>query len=262
MKKFFLLFLISSLFFIVSCGDAGKIIDSVDTDAIDTDSIDTTAADTDPSDSTDTGSDDTVPSDNPDTTPDNPYTDEPDTEPVDNPDSDNSDTIPDGSEPVTDEDTDTTDPNSDGDTDSTEPTPDEDTDTEPTPDEDIPEKEIEFERILVDNNPYNPAFVTIDDLDNDGHLDMIVAQYGPASITNLSMKGRYDIYWGTGDLNNWTREELNIGGDIKYPHPVKVADLNNDGKKDLVVPGGFLACTSSCGVLFWLEGTGEKNKWI
>ena len=127
-------------------------------------------------------------------------------------------------------------------------------------------EESPFERIIVDDNPYNPAFVTVDDLDNDGHLDLIVAQYGPA--TNLSMTGRFDIYWGSGNLNQWNKEELNISGEIKYPHPVKVADLNGDGKKDLVLPGGFLACEAipvvggPCGVLFWLEGTGTKNQWI
>ena len=130
-----------------------------------------------------------------------------------------------------------------------------------------PAGSTEFERITADSDPYNPAFVTVDDLDGDGHPDMIVAQYGPSS--NLQMKGRYDIYWGTGDLSQWTREELNIGGDVKFPHPVKVADLNGDGNKDLVLPGGFLACSANplaggdCGVLFWLEnkGGGRSNSW-
>ncbi|MBO4441091.1 VCBS repeat-containing protein [bacterium] len=132
--------------------------------------------------------------------------------------------------------------------------------SDPQPPE--PVGEVEFERITADNNPYNPAFVTVDDLDSDGFKDMIVCQYGP--VTNISMKGRIDIYWGTGDLATWTREELNIGGDIKYPHPVKVADINGDGIKDIIVPGGFLACAtlSGCGVLFWLEGTAERNQWI
>lgn len=125
--------------------------------------------------------------------------------------------------------------------------------------------DTDFKRFVADDNPYNPAFVTVDDLDNDGHLDMIVCQYGPSS--NLKMTGRIDIYWGTGKINQWTRQQLNICGDIKFPHPVKVADLNGDGIKDIVVPGGFLACSANplsggnCGVLFWLEGTGNKNQW-
>ena len=130
-----------------------------------------------------------------------------------------------------------------------------------TPD---PVGNVEFERITVDDNPLNPAFVTVDDLDEDGNLDMIVCQYGP------SMTGRIDIYWGTGNLSQWSRETLNIDGnknEIQFPHPVKVADLNGDGVKDIVVPGGFLACAANplngdCGSLFWLEGiAGQKNKW-
>lgn len=120
-----------------------------------------------------------------------------------------------------------------------------------------------FKRFVADNDPLNPAFVTVDDLDNDGYTDMIVCQYGP------SMEGRIDIYWGTGKINHWLRETLNVGGDnkVKFPHPVKVADLNGDGKKDIVVPGGFLACAANplagdCGTLFWLEGTCKRNQWI
>ena len=117
--------------------------------------------------------------------------------------------------------------------------------------------DTDFKRILVDGKPNKPAFVTVDDLDNDGHLDMIVAQYGP------SLSGNYDIYWGTGKLDQWTKETLNIGGNngISFPHPVKVADVNGDGIKDIVSPSGFLACLVNCGNIFWLEGTGTRNQW-
>lgn len=136
-------------------------------------------------------------------------------------------------------------------------TPGDDTDSDSTDTTPGPVSNIEFERITVDDNPNKPAFVTVDDLDNDGHPDMIVAQYGPL------LSGNYDIYWGTGILNQWTKETLNIGGDngISFPHPVKVADVNGDGIKDIVSPSGFLACVMNCGNIFWLEGTGERNKW-
>lgn len=129
--------------------------------------------------------------------------------------------------------------------------------TDPTDPTNPNPSNIEFERFVADDNPNKPAFVTVDDLDEDGHLDMIVAQYGPL------LTGNYDIYWGTGNLNQWTKETLNIGGDngISFPHPVKVADVNGDGIKDIVSPSGFLACVMNCGNIFWLEGTGERNKW-
>lgn len=114
-----------------------------------------------------------------------------------------------------------------------------------------------FIRITADPNPNKPAFVTVGDVDQDGKLDMVVAQYGP------SLSGNYDIYWGTGKLNQWTKETLNIGGDngISFPHPVKIADVNGDGINDIVSPSGFLACVMSCGNVFWLEGTGLRNQW-
>ena len=253
------------VFLLAGCGDkkVSDLIDEVDTDSIDTGVIDPTdQTDTaDPTNPDPTNPDPTDPTNpdptNPDPTdptdPTNPVdpTETPDTEVPDTetPDSETPDTeVPDSETPDT-EVPDTETPDSE--------TPDTEVPDTETPDEDIPEVVIEFERITADDNPNKPAFVTVDDLDNDGHLDMIVAQYGP------SLSGNYDIYWGTGDLANWTKETLNIGGDngISFPHLVKVADVNGDGIKDIISPSGFLACLTKCGNIFWLEGTGERNKW-
>ena len=163
--------------------------------------------------------------------------------------------------PVNPEPTDPTNPTDPTDpTNPTEPTnPTDPTDpTEPTEEitGEIP-VDTNFIRITADDNPNKPAFVTVGDIDKDGKLDMVVAQYGP------SLSGNYDIYWGTGKLNQWTKETLNIGGDngISFPHPVKIADVNGDGINDIVSPSGFLACLTNCGNIFWLEGTGTRNQW-
>jgi|GEM_PF-1839211 hypothetical protein len=147
-----------------------------------------------------------------------------------------------------------------GDSGDTTPGGDTDPDTTDTTGEDIGGEipvDTNFIRFTADNDPNKPAFVTVDDIDNDGYQDMIVAQYGPA------LSGNYDIYWGTGKLDQWTKETLNIGGNngISFPHPVKVADINGDGIKDIVSPSGFLACLVNCGNIFWLEGTGVRNQW-
>ncbi|MBO7127961.1 VCBS repeat-containing protein [bacterium] len=235
MKKTFLAIplLILALAFVVSCGD------SKDSDSGDTD----TTADNEPTDATDTDPTDSTNPTNP-TEPTNP------TDPTDptNP-----------TEPT--EPTDPTNP-----TDPTDPTNpgsecEEDTSpksgTETGSEEAVIPVDTNFKRFTADADPNKPAFVTVDDLDNDGYLDMIVAQYGP------SLSGNYDIYWGTGKLGKWIKETLNIGGDngISFPHPVKVADVNGDGIKDIVSPSGFLACLVNCGNIFWLEGTCKRNQW-
>ena len=271
MKKTFLTIslLVLALAFIVSCGDSKK-TDSGDTDTSADTEADTTDT-TDPADSTDTVSpncgnrtvDEGEVCDGgaQDCSTLNPsYTGGIATCKADcsgwdttgcqgsvNPDP--SDTDPD----TTDTNPDTTDTNPD----TTDTNP--DTDNPDTGDDITGEIPVDtnFIRITADSNPNKPAFVTVGDVDQDGKLDMVVAQYGP------SLSGNYDIYWGTGKLDQWTKETLNIGGDngISFPHPVKIADVNGDGINDIVSPSGFLACVMSCGNIFWLEGTGIRNQW-
>ena len=271
MKKTFLTIslLVLALAFIVSCGDSKK-TDSGDTDTSADTEADTTDT-TDPADSTDTVSpncgnrtvDEGEVCDGgaQDCSAVNPsYTGGIATCKADcsgwdttgcqgsvNPDP--SDTDPD----TTDTNPDTTDTNPD----TTDTNP--DTDNPDTGDDITGEIPVDtnFIRITVDDNPNKPAFVTVGDVDQDGKLDMVVAQYGPL------LSGNYDIYWGTGKLNQWEKETLNIGGDngISFPHPVKIADVNGDGINDIVSPSGFLACVMSCGNIFWLEGKGIRNQW-
>ena len=272
MKKFLVIPFLALVFLLAGCGDkaVSNLIDEVDTDAIDTDAVvDTDSTNqSDTTDSTDTNAENPADTNTPEptdtdsadtNTPEPVDTDSADTNTVDPVDTDSADTNTPDPADTDSADTNTVDPvdTDSADTNTPDPADTEVPDTE-TPDEDIPDVEIEFERITVDDNPNKPAFVTVEDLDNDGHLDMIVAQYGPA------LSGNYDIYWGTGDLNQWTKETLNIGGNngISFPHPVKVADVNGDGIKDIVSPSGFLACLVNCGNIFWLEGTGERNQWI
>lgn len=242
MKKTFLTIplLILALVFVVSCSDDSKESDSTDT-TDNTEPTDTTT-DTDPTDSTNptNPTEPTNPTDPTDPT--NP------TEPTEPTDPTNPTDPTDPTNP-----TDPTEPTNP--TDPTEP-------TNPTDPEDIGGEipvDTNFRRFTADNDPNKPAFVTVDDLDEDGLPDMIVAQYGPVS----KFSGNYDIYWGTGKLDQWTKETLNIGGNngISFPHPVKVADINGDGIKDIVSPSGFLACLVNCGNIFWLEGTGTRNQW-
>ncbi len=117
---------------------------------------------------------------------------------------------------------------------------------------------------VIDDNPFNPAFVTVVDLDQDGYLDIITAEYGPMGMSNMSMEGKIQIYYGTGDINNWNKVEVDTGIAVKFPHPPVVADINGNGHLDMIIPAGFLACEANplggpCGALFWLENDGSQN---
>mgnify|MGYP001303893816 CR=1 FL=1 len=120
---------------------------------------------------------------------------------------------------------------------------------------------------VIDDNPYNPAFVTVADLDVDGNLDIISCEYGPSGFSNTSMEGKIQIYYGTGNIATWNKQQLDTGTAVKFPHPPVVADVDGDTDLDLIIPGGFLACEANplggpCGTIFWMEnkgGTWERH---
>jgi hypothetical protein len=103
-----------------------------------------------------------------------------------------------------------------------------------------------------------PAFATAGDVNNDGHLDLIVSHYSPMS--DLAMTGELVIYEGSSNLDSWT--EIQIDGKVKFPHKSDIRDVDGDGDLDIFHPSGFLACEANplaggaCGAIQWYENDG------
>ncbi len=121
-----------------------------------------------------------------------------------------------------------------------------------------------FVRYTVDTTLVGPAWASVDDVDGDGQLDIVVSAFGAYAVP--LPPGRVVLYRFDGDLTNWRSTE--IAGEsegIRFPNQTTIHDVDGDGDLDVVVPAGFLACTmggmgAPCGALAWFEQAGTA--WI
>lgn len=89
-----------------------------------------------------------------------------------------------------------------------------------------------------------------------GHGDeLVVSAFGKP----VGGPGTVSIYQQGANLDTWTKTPVVTAADaIKFPNEATVADINGDGKADVVVAGGFFTCAFSgpgCGTLAWFEQT-------
>ena len=123
--------------------------------------------------------------------------------------------------------------------------------------------EAAYETIEIDRDPGRPAFILSADLTGDGYPELLVSKFAGSGPTG---SGRLDLYAmeQPGDARRWRRTTLADG--IKFPNLPSLADVNGDGRADILLPYGFLACMpGKCGGIEWLENTGgswQRHKVI
>jgi hypothetical protein len=116
---------------------------------------------------------------------------------------------------------------------------------------------------------YSPSFITVADVNADGHPDLVVSQFGP--FFGVAPPGKVTVLYskvdasGKVDPSHWDAEVVVPLKDLVLsPNRTTVADVNKDGLPDIVVPSGFLASPGS-GALAWYEqlaGGGWKRHSI
>ncbi len=114
-----------------------------------------------------------------------------------------------------------------------------------------------FQRIVLDRSPNKPAFIAIEDLNADGKFEVIVSMFGNSPAGS----GSVEIYKQGSSLESWTKTRLS-GSETRFPNEVSVYDVNGDGRKDIILPGGFLACTfpfGACGSLNWFQQNADGS---
>lgn len=115
--------------------------------------------------------------------------------------------------------------------------------------------EAAYEAIEIDRDPGRPAFILSADISGDGYPELLVSKFAGSGPMG---SGRLDLYSmeKPGDPGSWKRTTL--AGGIKFPNMPTLADVNGDGRTDILLPSGFLACMpGKCGGLDWLENTGR-----
>ena len=121
------------------------------------------------------------------------------------------------------------------------------------PDNDQPVGPVTFVSTVVDAAPDKPAFVGAVDIDNDGYKELVISKFANSSPIG---SGYLDLYKMATPGNYMVWNKTRLISDIKFPAVTSYKDLDGDGDLDIIVPGGFLACTPlSCGMLAWLEQT-------
>jgi hypothetical protein len=101
----------------------------------------------------------------------------------------------------------------------------------------------------------SPSSPAVADFNGDGKLDMVVANCGNGCQTGTGTMG---VLLGNGDATFQTAVTYGTGG--IGPHKVVVADVNGDGKPDLIVPNSCTTignCTYGPGSVGVLLGKGD-----
>jgi len=99
---------------------------------------------------------------------------------------------------------------------------------------------------------YNPYSVAIADVNGDGNLDLIVAN---EEQSKSDPQGSISVMLGKGDGKFHAAVNYSSGGESAYS--ITVADVNGDGKLDLVVANGCFGSDCSTGSVSVLLGNGD-----
>lgn len=134
-----------------------------------------------------------------------------------------------------------------------------------------------FARITVDAAKDGAAFVVAGNVADNPRPEIVVSGFGritfgpsgpvyPAAGTVSLYKNAQPGNAPNGQLVNWIRTDIITTDDaITFPNRPLLADVNGDGKADLIQPGGFFwdaAFGNHRGSLTWWENAANGQNWI
>jgi len=131
-----------------------------------------------------------------------------------------------------------------------------------------------YTRTTIDSNLTGAAFVIGGNVVDNGYLEIVASTFGQMTMgpqgPMFPPAGKVVIYRSKrnllGQITGWERADVvGLADSIKMPNRPTLADINRDGKQDLIVPGGYFFDTfigNSLGTLTWWENKGFGNRWV
>lgn len=127
-----------------------------------------------------------------------------------------------------------------------------------------------FARINVDTKLTGAAFSVAGDVFGSGKQDLVVTGFGAFTGSGQTSvppaAGTVQIYRPGSSLNHWTKVPVVTESDaITFPNQPTLADVNGDGKTDVIVPGGYFFdsyVSNSRGSITWWENKGAGNPFV
>jgi FG-GAP-like repeat/Abnormal spindle-like microcephaly-assoc'd, ASPM-SPD-2-Hydin len=111
--------------------------------------------------------------------------------------------------------------------------------------------------VAYDSGGAGPYSIAVADVNGDGKLDVVATNPGaiPGSACGVGLRLAVDVLLGNGDGTLQSPVDYCLINDGLTPYSVAVADLNGDGKPDLVVANGVWEQNNSLGVVDVLINT-------
>jgi hypothetical protein len=134
-----------------------------------------------------------------------------------------------------------------------------------------------FNRITVDSAIPGAAFVIAGNVADNPRPEIVVSAFGqitfgptgpifPAAGTVSFYNNAQPGNAPNGQIANWNKTDIvTLADAITFPNRPLLADVNSDGRMDVIVPGGFFwdaATGNNRGSLTWWESKANAKSWI
>lgn len=131
-----------------------------------------------------------------------------------------------------------------------------------------------YTRTTIDANLTGAAFVIGGNVVDNGYPEIVASTFGQLTIgpqgPTFPPAGKVVVYRSKrniyGQITGWERADIvGLSDGIKMPNRPTIADINRDGRPDVIVPGGYFFDTfigNALGSLTWWENKGFGNRWV